>query len=125
VSAHVLRFWQCQPAGYTAPPEGRTKVSVSVRQNLPKVPAFAINTGALASGFQFELNQRLATDGLSAQVSVVASDLPTGRRRLHQAGTAQVKYTVVVMVPAGKDAASVGVQSYSELRRHMTRPGPP
>jgi hypothetical protein len=69
---------------------------------------------ALAGGraFQYELNQKLAADGLSAQVSVSASDLSAGgrrRRRLTQAaGTSQLKYTIVVMVPVGRDAAEVG-----------------
>jgi hypothetical protein len=59
------------------------------------------------SRFTYELNQKLAADGLSAQVSVAASDL-AGRRRLRQAGTSQLKYTIVVMVPVGKDASAVG-----------------
>ncbi len=62
--------------------------------------------------FQYELNQKLAADGLSAQVDVEASDLVSAgrrRRRLTQAaGTSQLKYTIVVMVPVGKDAAEVG-----------------
>jgi hypothetical protein len=81
-------------------------VAVSVQQNLPKVPASAINTGALAKGFQYELTQKLAADGLDAQVSVVAKDL-SRRRRLHQAGTSQIKYSIVVMVPAGQNAEKV------------------
>ncbi len=76
------------------------------------MPASAIDTGALAKGFMYELNQKLAADGLSAQVDVQASDLAaTGgrrRRRLSQAGTSQVKYTIVVMVPFGRDVAEVG-----------------
>jgi hypothetical protein len=104
------RFWQCQPPGYTAPPEGRAKLSIAVTQRLPGVPASAIDTGALATGFQFELNQKLAAEGLSAQVGVQASDLlPSGGRRLRQAGgaTSQLKYTIGIMVPAGEDPASV------------------
>jgi hypothetical protein len=146
--AHAARFWQCQPPGYTAPPEGRGKVTVRMTQNLPKVPASAIDTGewarcagaAASPGarstimkrrlpgprpptaghpcactccriFQYELNQKLAADGLGASVSVEAVDLAGSgrRRRLTQAaGTSQLKYTIVVMVPVGKDAAEVG-----------------
>jgi hypothetical protein len=71
------------------------------------VPASAIDTGALAKAFQYELIQKLAADGLSAQVSVEATNLSGRRRRLHQAGTAQIKYTIVVMVPVGSDASNV------------------
>jgi hypothetical protein len=42
------RFWQCQPPGYTAPPEGRGKVTIRMTQDLPKVPASAIDTSKWA-----------------------------------------------------------------------------
>jgi hypothetical protein len=66
------------------------QLTVTVTQRLPGVPASAIDTGALATGLQYELNQRLAADGLDAQVSAQASDLPSSGagRRLHQAGAA-------------------------------------
>ncbi len=82
-----------------------------MRQNLPGVPASAIDTGKWARTFQYELNQKLAADGLDASVTVAASDLSSSgrrRRRLAQAaGTSQLKYTIVVMVPTGKDASQV------------------
>jgi hypothetical protein len=93
---------------------------------MPGVPASAINTGALAKGFQYELNQKLAADGLSAQVSVEATAL-SGRRRLRQAGTSQVKYTIVVMVPVGKDASKVGAGPRTQAcapRERCSRQGP-
>jgi hypothetical protein len=46
---HPRRFWQCQPPGYTAPPEGRAKVTITITQNLPGVPASAIDTSKWAS----------------------------------------------------------------------------
>ena len=75
------------------------------------MPASVIDTGKWARTFQYELNQKLAADGLDASVAVTASDLSTGRRRrrLSQAAaaTSQLKYTIVVMVPTGKDASEV------------------
>jgi hypothetical protein len=73
------------------------------------VPASAINTGALAKAFQYELNQALLANGLDASVSVAAADGASGRRRrrLAQAAGATVTYTITVMVPAGRDAADV------------------
>jgi hypothetical protein len=70
-----------------------------------------MHAGTWARTFQYELNQKLAADGLSAQVSVSASDVAGRRRRLRQAGTSQLKYTVVVMVPMGKEASEVGAPS--------------
>jgi hypothetical protein len=93
--------------GYTAPPEGRAQVSITIEQSLPAVPASSIDTGGWARAFQYELNQRLAADGLSAQVGVEASQDDPAGRRLHQAGTSQLEYTIVVMVPVGRDARQV------------------
>jgi hypothetical protein len=77
-------------------------VTVTVRQSWPKVPASAIDTGALARGFQYELDQKLAASGLSSTVSVSATEPAAGRRRrlVQSTGAAQVEYTLVVMVPA-------------------------
>ncbi len=62
--------------------------------------------------FQYELNQKLAADGLGASVSVQAADLSAGRRRLRQTtGTSQLQYTIVVMVPFGRDASQVFTSS--------------
>jgi hypothetical protein len=54
------RFWQCQPAGYTAPPEAKLTVTITVIQTLPGIAAANVSTSALESGMQAEINKKLA-----------------------------------------------------------------
>jgi hypothetical protein len=54
------RFWQCQPPGYTAPPEAKKTVTFTVTQTIPKVTKAQVKSDALASGMEDEVNAAVA-----------------------------------------------------------------
>ncbi len=60
------------------PPSKASAVNIRVTQALPGVPASAVDNAALGDKLAEELNRRLASQGLSAEVTATATDASSG-----------------------------------------------
>jgi hypothetical protein len=103
-----LRFWQCQPPGYTAPPESaRQTVSFSFTLDVTNVAWADIDASAMAAAMQTEINKKLAADGLAGTVTADKGVDPTAGRHRLTAGGQVIKMKFVVVVSPISVAASV------------------
>ncbi len=98
-----------------SPPGKAATISLRVTQELPQVPASAVDATALGRQMAQELNQGLAAQGLTAEVTATATDASgssTAGRRLQQGGGAYgggctLVYIITIAVPPGQAPSSV------------------
>jgi hypothetical protein len=121
--AACRRFWQCQPPGYTAPPDTTTTgapaaaaktISAVVKQTLP-IPASAVNLTAFAAGAAQQacsaLDASLLGSGPSCTATTVVLPASGGGRRLLQGGST----TIVIGVMDALAAAELSADKVQQV----------